>query len=72
MNQEMFNNKEVSGLSAREKWKQKHDLIVTPGLEGFTCRSRGTLKVGAGNSEEEALVDWAIKSKKPDWRESRL
>lgn len=65
----MFNEDEVSMLSPKEKWRRKHDLHTVKGLDGYSVRGNDRrMVVGFGDTEDDALIDWAVKSMKGDWK----
>lgn len=66
---EFFEAAEVTALSPKEQWKQDHGISAVRTMEGYSARARefGS-KVGLGDTEEDALVDLALKLKIADWR----
>ena len=65
----MFKESEISGLSPKAKWMEKHQIRIVQSLEGFTARGNDRrLAVGHGDNEEDAMVDWAVNSYNKDWR----
>ena len=62
----LFNDNDVASLSPKEEWKKKHGLVLLSTADGYEAF---TLDVtGKGVTEDDALVDWAIKAGQSDWR----
>lgn len=63
---ELFRQKD--SLSPKEAWKNKHVLRVTPTGQEFKVQTPSGEIIGRGDTEGEALIDWAEKAGVPCWK----
>ena len=59
-------------LSPRRAWQDKHGILTYQFKTGHVAHVDGDDLVGKGNTQEDALLDWAAHKGVPCWREEQF
>ena len=59
-------------LSPRRAWQDKHEILTYQFKTGHVAHVDGDELVGKGNTQEDALLDWAAHKGVPCWREEQF
>jgi hypothetical protein len=61
----------TSGSNPLETWKQMHKISTKANTNGFLATSERSPVIGKGDTEAEALLDWAAEARVPTWEDER-